>query len=425
MLGFLHAAHTHRHLTIGHTFAAELCHLPTDSVRRGACFFMKTAIILGTQSFLDGGTKVGSQYLAEALADAGWQVDYVATPSSLLDIWGRKRHARLRRVWTQQQDTRGVALRSGLTEWAFKAPFPALKLFLRWRWQLAAYSCWVPSAMQRRTYDVCITDVTPNMLYLPWVQATTRVLRLNDWPPGFSHDLHSLVIEEMEAGLRNASFDEVWAVSRPLADYASRHNPRNQVLFLPNGVENTFLTHCEASRKQANTAVYIGNIGAWFDIDLIRKAAVLLPHWRIDVYGPGSHALSDLPPNVKGKGSVARTDVPSLLSQYSVGLIPFADTDGRMAYVERPLKFYEYIAANLGVASTQYGGMRSGMGDLATYGNTAADFAQAIVQAQSQAQQRAPDFGAAFVREHAWGHATRKAQDRLHALTQAAKSVQP
>lgn len=378
---------------------------------------MKKAIVIGTQSFVDGGCKVGSQFLAESLAAAGWHVDYVATASSILDVWGRKRHSRLRRVWVNGQDTQGVTVRPGLIEWAFKAPFPAIELFLRWRWQLGAYSWFVPKNFQQREYDVCITEVTPNMLYLPWVQAKAKVLRLNDWPPGFAHDLHPIVIEQMEAGLVNASFDDIWAVSRPLAAYASQLNARNAVIFLPNGVEDAMLHPTAPTPKTPHSAVYIGGLGAWFDIDLVKQAAVLLPHWRFDLYGMGSQALTDLPPNVAGHGSVARSKVPDLLAQFEVGLIPFADTDNRMTYVERPLKFYEYIAAGLGVASTDYGAMRSGMGDLAAYGNTAGAFAQAIEQARQQATLRAPGFGTTFVREHGWTHVTSQAQSRLQALS--------
>ena len=390
---------------------------------------MKKVIVIGTHSFIDGGCRVGSQYLAKALAACGYQVDYIATASSLLDVWGRKRHARLKRVWAQGQDTNGVELHPRLTEWAFKAPFPALKLFLRWRWQLAAYNWFVPKAFRQRQYDICIVEVTPNLLYMPWVQAKMRVLRLNDWPPGFAHDLHPLVIEQMEVGLIQASFDDTWAVSRPLAAYANKLNSQNKVLFLPNGVDDTFLKLGDAPivsiDKEPNSAAYIGSLGAWFDIDLLKNTAVLLPHWHFDLYGAGSQALTHLPPNIKGHGSIARAEVPSLLSRYEVGLIPFADTDQRMAYVERPLKFYEYIAANLGVASTSHGALRSGMGDLATYGNTASEFAEAIVDARSQAKQRAPDFGTRFVGKHGWGTVTREAQSRLLALCSSSPLSRP
>lgn len=122
---------------------------------------------------------------------------------------------------------------------------------------------------------------------------------------------------------------------------------------------------------------------------------------------------------------MARVDVPALLSRYEVGLIPFADTDNRMTYVERPLKFYEYIAAGLGVASTDHGAMRSGMGDLAAYGNSGADFAQAIVQAQLQAQQRAPGFGADFVRAHSWAGVVREVNERMQVLAQSKEKSNP
>lgn len=377
---------------------------------------MKRAIVIGSHSFVDGGSHVGSQYLAQSLATTGWQVDYVATASSIFDIWGKKRHARLRRVWTQSQDTQGVRISPGLTEWAFKTPFPAVKLFLRWRWQLSAYSWCVPRKFRNTAYDLCITEVTPNMLYIPWVRATTKVLRLSDWPPGFAHDLHPLVINQMEAGLVNASYDETWAVSRPLTDYARKLNSKNKVLFLPNGVEDVFLHVPSLHPRRSNSAVYIGGVGPWFDIDLLRQTALQLPHWRFDLYGTGTLDLYDLPPNIKGHGSIERKYVPELLARYEVGLIPFVDTDHRMAYVERPLKFYEYIAAGLGVASTDLGALRSGMGELAAYGNSVIGFAEAIVEAQQQGKQRPPGFGAEFVREHAWSNVIAQVKNRLRVL---------
>ncbi len=254
------------------------------------------------------------------------------------------------------------------------------------------------------------------MLYLPWVQARIKVLRLSDWPPGFAHDLHPLVISQMEAGLVNASYDETWAVSQPLTAYALKLNSKNRVLLLPNGVEDAFEHVPPSQPRLRNSAVYIGGVGPWFDIDLLRLTALQLPHWRFDLYGAGSRELSDLPPNIKGHGSIGRKNVPELLAKYEVGLIPFVDTDHRMAFVERPLKFYEYISAGLGVASTDLGALRSGMGELAVYGNTAIGFAEAIVEAQQQGKQRPPGFGAEFVREHAWSNVIARVENRLREL---------
>lgn len=375
-----------------------------------------SAIVIGTQSFVDSGCKVGSQYLARALAESGWSVDYVATASSLFDVWGSNRHPRLIRVWCQSQDARGVQIERRLTEWAFRSPFPAVKQFLRWQWQLRAYSLFVPKRFREKEYGICISEVTPNMLYLPWVRAKLHVLRLNDWPPGFSHDLHPVVIGEMVRRISEKYFQEIWAVSKPLVHYAHSLNAHNNVFLVPNGVSPLRCKHAEVIERKKNSAVYVGEVGAWLDVDLLRHVACLMPDWQFDVFGPGSLELRNLPKNLVGRGLLERDRVPDVLSRYAVGLIPFVNINGRMDYVERPLKFYEYISADLGVASTDMGALRDGMGELAQYGNTAETFSNAIRKAQVDAANRPAGFGAAFIERNSWGNICLRVFDRLQEL---------
>jgi hypothetical protein len=378
----------------------------------------KRIIILGTHSFVDGGTKVGSQHLAEGLAAIGWEVAYVATASSLVDVWGSKRHPRLRRVWFGRQDVRGVQIAPGLTEFAFKAAIPAHRLFLRKRWQLATFGWFLPAWVHTSAFDVCISDVTPNMVFLPWIKAKHRVLRLNDWPAGFKHDVHPTLINYMEAGLRQASFDEVWAVSNPLSTYARELNSTNTIVLMPNGVELPLTQLTKQSCREVNSAIYIGGLTAWLDLALLQQVARLLPQWTIHVYGPGSERMRSDASNLHFHGAVSRTEVATLLARHEVGLIPFKNADDRMQFVERPLKFYEYVAAGLGVASTDHGALRSGMGDLAAYGNSPEEFAQAIVEARLQSTQRPSGFAQQFAQENAWPEVVAKAEHQLKRLLQ-------
>lgn len=374
------------------------------------------ALILSTQSFIDGGTKVGSQYLAHALAANGWQVDYVPTLSSPLDLIGRQRHARLGRAWRWRHASR---LAPGLVEWSVRAPFPAHRWFLRYGWQLTAYGKWLPQRLRETSYDLCLTDVAPNLLLLPHVRARVNICRLNDWPWGFATDLHPIVPRQIEATLGSGRFSEVWAVSQPLLGYAqSLHSPA-QVVLMPNGVEPGLLPDRGGSRGGAmrpRSAVYVGAIAAWFDRGLLAAVARRMPGWTFDVYGPGGAPGPEDPPNLQWRGSLSRDLLADTLAQYEVGLIPFQDADGRMRYVERPMKFYEYIAAGLGVASTDLGALRQGMGDLACYGNGVDGFVQAIEQARFQASVRPAGFQKTFIAENSWDARARDMQERLSAL---------
>lgn len=359
---------------------------------------------------------MGSQYLAAALAQLGWEVDYIATSSSPFDIVGRQRHARLVRAWAPIRGNPCVSVANRLTEWTFRAPFPAHKLFLRWRWQLPMYGHFIPPEIRQKEYEFCLTEVTPNLIYLPWVVARKKILRLNDWPPGFAHDLSASLISEIERGIKENVYDEIWAVSKPLASYATDLNAKNRIEILPNGVPNAITSNCSSIERSRNSAVYIGEIGAWFDLNLVIRTAEIMPEWKFDIYGSGSQGLLNLPSNVRGLGSVRREDVPALLASYEVGLIPFRNTDNRMSYVERPLKFFEYVSAGLGVASTDFGALREGMGDLAQYGSTPTAFADAIKSAQCAARARDPDFAGKFASDHSWSKVTDKIRHRLEII---------
>lgn len=360
------------------------------------------AIVLGTQSFVDGGSKVGTQYLAQALASAGWQVDYVPTLSSPMDVLGRQRHGRLLRAWAGATERR---IQQNLTEWSVKAPFPAHRLLLRFAWQTGTYGSFFPTELRDTRFDVCLADVAPNLLTMPKITARLRICRVNDWPHGFARYLHPVTIQAIESTLRATSgFDEAWVVSRPLLEYVRGLNPRLPVLWMPNGVDAQLQASImgRGVARQTRSAVYVGGMTAWLDRALLQAVAQRLPDWRFDIYGPGGMAGADDPPNLNWRGSISRDALRDVLSRHEVGLVPFCDVDGRMRYVERPLKFYEYIAAGLGVASTDFGALRQGMGDWASYGNGVEGYARAIEHAQIQGAQRSQDVVTAFVREHAW-----------------------
>lgn len=376
----------------------------------------KRALILGTHSFIDSGSKVGIQHIAEGLARNGWQVDYVATSSSLFDLWGRQRHKRLQRVWLQEQDQVGVPVEQGLTEFAFKAIFPAQRFFLRAVWQLKTYEWLMPKWVRTREYDLCMHESSPNVIYFPLVHAKVRIFRLADWPDGFLHDLHPVLIKQFSRHIDSLAYDEIWAVSKPLADYALEINASNCVITMPNGVENFFQSlHVNLARKP-KSAVFLGGLSAWVDLELVNSAAQQLPDWTFDVYGSGHVRGKVHEKNVHYHPPVPRLLVPELLKRYEVGLIPFKESSDRMRFVERPLKFYEYISAGLGVASTDVGSLRYGMGDLASYGNTPITFSEAIEQARKFGSLRSAETNKRFIQDNDWNSVISRVIDRLTKL---------
>lgn len=371
-------------------------------------------MVLGVHSFLDPGSRVGIQFIAEGLAEYGWQVDYLSVPSSPFDLY--RRWGRLSRVWIDRQDEKGVEIKPGLIEHAFRTFHPAHKLFLRSRWLMEHYCRLVPGWLHKRHYDICIHDITVNVLFLHLIQADLFVLRLNDPPDGFAFNIHQLLIDRFKENISSRAYDEIWAVSEPLSKYALHMNSANRVVVMPNGIEDRFLSNTDNGEHRPKTAIFLGRISQWVDLSLLDQTALLLPDWTFHVYGTWDRQWTGHASNLHRFPPLDRKDVPGVLSGYQVGLIPFRDTAGRMAYVERPIKFYEYIATGLGVASTDIGALRSGMGDLTAYGNTPHGFANAIEQAAHDGTVRTHAFNQRFVQDHTWNAIFKKICMRISRL---------
>jgi len=376
----------------------------------------KNALVLGIHSFVDSPLKVGIQYIAQGLARSGWRVDYLSIFSSPFDIYGRQRHRRLKRVWLKHQDRRGIDICQGLTEYALRAPFPAHQIFLRYDWQQRWISRFAPGWLGRRRYRLCVHDVTANILYLSSVRADFTVLRLNDLPEGFGHTLSSQIIDRITASIRSASYHDVWSAHAPLSAYVKRLNTANRVCTILNGVDDRFLQPVHDHRRQSNTAVYIGSIDQRVDLELMDKTAALLPDWRFDIVGPLNRPWTVRSTNIRRLAPISGAGAREMLSHYQVGVIPFRDTSGLIAYMDRPLKLFEYIGCGLGVACTDVGSLKQGIGGLASFGNDPNQFADAIRREAKRAENRSFQTCRDMIAPYAWSNVMNQIHSRIALL---------
>lgn len=374
------------------------------------------AIVLGSKSFLDNDGKLGIQFIAEGLARNGWQVDYISNASSILDSFSASRRSRFRRIWLERQDKHGFEISSNLKEYAFMAPFPTRKEVLRTDWQIKMYPSMAPKHFFESEYDVCIHDSSNTFLFLPKIKAKYFIYRLNDLPSGFSFAIHSKLINTFERTIASGKYDEIWAVSEPLAEYAYSLNKSSEIEFMPNGVDIGADDEYAKGEHVPKTAVFVGNIFPWIDMKLVNDSALLLPDWSIDFYGPLHTDWNIRSKNIHYKGVLERARVAETLRKYSVGLIPFQDISGRMDTVERPLKFFEYISARLGVAATDVGSLRHGMGQWATYGKTPKEYSDAIIRASDSASMRENMEIKEFLEKNSWNYITKAVLARLDSL---------
>ena len=103
---------------------------------------------------------------------------------------------------------------------------------------------------------------------------------------------------------------------------------------------------------------YIGALAPWVDFDAVGDLARRHPDWEIVMVGPVLHGVDreverlTALPNVFHLAAVPYDRLPSILRQFSVGLIPFRYNE--LTRGVNPNKMYEYLAAGLPVMATRF-----------------------------------------------------------------------
>jgi hypothetical protein len=135
------------------------------------------------------------------------------------------------------------------------------------------------------------------------------------------------------------------------------NDPRVSVI--PNGLEPPPPNH---SARRVSTVdrpprfVYVGVIADWFDWDVVTALARRFPFSPIRLYGPCYRKPPpDTPSNVVLCGPLPHEELPIVLEEADIGLIPFLSNS--LTHHVDPVKYYEYRAAGLGVLSTRFGTM--------------------------------------------------------------------
>ncbi|HEY3171056.1 MAG TPA: glycosyltransferase [Thermoanaerobaculia bacterium] len=158
--------------------------------------------------------------------------------------------------------------------------------------------------------------------------------------------------------------DAVFVVSEPLLDEVRRR--RADAVYLPNGVDfarfaappDPNVVPEEVSRSRARgrpSAGYVGALARWVDSDLLAALAELRPDWDFFLVGESLDSSFERferarPANLHLLGPRPYGAIPSILSAFDAGLIPFRrGAEGSNA---SPIKLYEYLAAALPILAT-------------------------------------------------------------------------
>lgn len=342
--------------------------------------------VLGVHSLEGQGPKVGSQHIAETLAAQGHEVVYVTAHASWVTLFFKQHRAKYLRSF------RPIRLSDRLVQVTPVnfLPMRAVKRLEGTPFEWAATR--VNSLMERTRgrvverdeFDFCIFSAASTMTLLPRIKATRYIYRVNDLLSGFDA-LPRKLLEFEGRMLDELPIAEVCAVNEELAVQVRARHPRLTVRVVPNGVDLPLFERAEPDQvllpTRSTNVIYVGTFDLWTDVDLMLATAELLPGYTFHLFGTWRRKSPPrLPSNLRIHGPIRHHSVAAKMKGCSVGLIPSGrENAGRL--VSKPLKYYEYLAAGLGVAATSYAG--KGLEPYAVIGDTPEALAAAILQARS------------------------------------------
>jgi len=365
---------------------------------------VKKAIVLGSNTFIEKGVKVGIHYIAEYLSTHGYEVHYISASSSVADLFSKSRRTRFENAWLRRYDKNPVKISDNLYEHIIRTVFPNRDIIIKFDFQVFMQGALIPKDLLRTNWDLLVTDTSPNAIFASKFITKKAIFRLSDLPEGFT-GFPLLYIDKIKSDIKNGFYDKISAVSHYLGEYAKGISKDIKIEVLPNGIELGLYKDFKADKdsKKEKSAIFVGSISDWVDVDLIIKSAKILSDWTFDIYGPVHIALpKSIPSNVHFKGKVDPSLLPQLYSQYTVGLIPFVNKNNIVDSIEKPIKYYEYLASGLGIASTDCGGLRKGMGKWASYGNTPEEFANAIINSYEKSLSTSDDERWNYLEQFEW-----------------------
>jgi GT2 family glycosyltransferase/glycosyltransferase involved in cell wall biosynthesis len=226
-------------------------------------------------------------------------------------------------------------------------------------------------------------------------------------------ETEELMLQFEDALTREA--DLVITSARQLRDELARIAP--DVVLLPNAVDfEHFGTPAYASELDhlpRPIIGYYGAIAAWFDVDLVRDAALARPDWSFvligSTFGTDVGKLTGLR-NVHLLGEQPYESLPGYLYQFDVATIPFQLTP--LIEATNPVKFYEYLAAGKPVVSAQLPELEA-FSDFYYPANDAESFVAQIETALAEDDPTKQHARVELAKTHTWEHRYRALQTHI------------
>ncbi|GAB3177191.1 glycosyltransferase [Telluribacter humicola] len=163
-----------------------------------------------------------------------------------------------------------------------------------------------------------------------------------------------------------------------------------------------------ADKPTSNVLGYVGSIDSRLDYNLLIKLAQKLQDQKLLMVGrivydkphveSAIQVLSTLP-NVLFTGAKAPRELPHMLAQFNIGLIPFVKNEQTEAIY--PMKINEYLAAGLPVVSTDFAPLTA-FKEVVAVTATGEDFIAAVQEALQNKSEKDEQKRIELARQHSW-----------------------
>lgn len=173
--------------------------------------------------------------------------------------------------------------------------------------------------------------------------------------------------------------DIVLAASKPIYEKAKRiKGEETRIWQLPNGADlrlfsKTAPLPIEYENIKHPRVIFVGNTNL-IDLDFLLQAVRLLPEVSFIIIGP-KPKINRKYSNLFILGPRNKSLLPSYTKHADIGIIPFSPPKSRD--MERPIKFYDYLASGLPIVSTNFDNAQS-MEPYAKLANDVDEFVEAI-----------------------------------------------
>lgn len=379
--------------------------------------------------FFEGTIKVGSHYFADQFLKNGWNVTYFSAPVTplhlvrLRDKEVRNRMKAIFRGGPQPVNELVTHVPFSLIAPDGRPPLNSRLVTDNWHRTLIPHPARIAERLGVEDVDLLYVDNIFQSFWFDVISCKKSIFRVMDRHGSFpgwrnrAEEIAKSIAERADLTIYSA---------RHLQPYVLSLSPKKSA-FIPNGVDFEFFqkqginlnkkTADTMSRTKPPRALYVGAIDHRLDLDLLRAAAMKLPHVTFVLAGPVHPPVdtNNLPDNILIVGPVPHHELSALMRRVSLGIIPF-DTQRKYQRIEgiRPLKLFEYLAAGLPVVCARWPEVES-IGSPAYLYSTLEEF---IEHVQGALESPPPAEAAqVFAENHDWSRSFAKLMDVLDRTT--------